>query len=502
MKLLPHNEKRRLEVLWEYNILDSPPDSTYDDLAELAAETCAAPIATITFVDEKRQWFKSKVGLTVSETSRDISFCARTILSPELMVVSDALKDERFAGNPLVTGEPKIRFYAGAPLVTAEGYKLGTICVIDTVPRELSASQRNALKILSRHVVTVLELRKRAIETARKCEQARIYEEKYHNLFENAVEGIFQTSPEGCYLDANPAIARMLGYESREEVLANLKDIARQLYVDPRQRDHFRKILEAKGFIRNFQAEVFRKDGSKVWIKTSAHVVRDSAGKILFYQGTSQDITAQIAAEKQLQASEAQYRLLFDGNPRPMWVFNQKSLCFIEVNEAAISHYGYSRAEFLAMRVSDLRVSEDPPNQTEYHQNVVQEELISGQDQPAVWRHRKKDGSIIHVEIKWTPIEFKGSKARLVLANDITERRQLEFQSATLRRLALNLSGARSAEEAARIIVHAADQLLGWDACSLDLYSSELNTTRHILNLDTIDGRKVQIPPAYESGPP
>ena len=502
MKLLPHNEKRRLEVLWEYNVLDSPPESTYDDLVELAAEICSAPIATITFVDEKRQWFKSKVGLTVSETSRDISFCAHAILSSELLVVPDALQDERFADNPLVTGQPNIRFYAGAPLVTSDGYTLGTICVIDTVPRELSASQRNALKILGRHVVTVLELRKRAAETAKKSRAAKIYEEKYHSLFKNAVEGIFQTSPDGRYLDANPAIARMLGYDSCEEVVAALKDIPRQLYVDPKQRETFTKILETKGYIQDFQAEVFRKDGSRIWIKSSAHVVRDALGKILYYQGTSQDITAQIEAEKQLRTSETQYRVLFDGNPHPMWVFDQKTLRFLEVNEAAIKHYGYSHEEFLAMTISDIRPAEDKSAHAEYHQKVVQGELISGLEKPTIWRHQKKDGTIIHVETKWTAIEFKGWKAQLVLADDVTERRQSEFQNAALGRLAQSLGSASSAEEAARIIVNAADELLGWDACFLDLYSPELNTTRHVLNLDLVNGRRVDIAPSYESGPP
>jgi len=502
MKLLPNNEKRRLEVLWHYDVLDSPPESAYDDLVELAADICAAPIATITFVDESRQWFKSKVGLTASETSRDISFCAHAILGSELMIIPDALKDERFAGNPLVTGQPNIRFYAGAPLIASEGCALGTICVIDLVPRELTASQKNALKVLSRHVVTLLEMRRRAAENARINETAQVYEGAYRTLFENAEEGIFQTSPEGKYLDANPAAARMLGYDSREEILSMLTDIPRQLYVDPKRRELFKKTLEADGFINDFRAEVFRKDGSRIWIKTSARVVRDGLGKITCYQGTSQDITAQIEAERRLRASEAQYHVLFDGNPHPMWVFDQTSLRFIEVNEAAIRHYGYSREEFLAMTISDIRPAEDKPAHAAYHQRVVQGELISGLDKPIVWRHQKKDGTIIYVEVKWTAIEFKGARAQLVLANDITERHKGEFRNAALGRLAQSLSSASTAEDAARIIVQAADEVLGWDACSLDLYSPELNTTRPLLNLDLIEGCRTDVAPAYKEQSP
>ena len=156
------SEKKRLNVLWQYEVLDTVPEELFDDLTELAARICEAPIALISLVDENRQWFKSKVGITVNETSRDVSFCAHAIQQSDLFIVPDASKDPRFAQNPLVTSSPRIRFYAGAPLITADGYALGTLCVIDKVPRELRPDQKQALTILARHVVSQLELRRRS----------------------------------------------------------------------------------------------------------------------------------------------------------------------------------------------------------------------------------------------------------------------------------------------------------------------------------------------------
>lgn len=160
----PDNEKKRLKVLWQYEVLDTVPEAVFDDLTELAAGICEAPIALISLVDEKRQWFKSKFGTTVGETSRDVSFCSHAIQHPDLFIIPDATKDSRFALNPLVTSDPKIRFYAGAPLITPDGYALGTLCVIDKVPRDLRSEQKQALRILARHIVTQLELRRRSLE--------------------------------------------------------------------------------------------------------------------------------------------------------------------------------------------------------------------------------------------------------------------------------------------------------------------------------------------------
>jgi|GEM_PF-726950 len=159
---LPSNEAERLRVLQECGVLDTEPEQEFEELVQLVARLCGMPMASITLVDEARQWFKAHVGMGTRETSRDLAFCAHTICEPggNLMVVPDATRDARFAHYGNVTGEPYIRFYAGAPLVTHDGAALGSLCVLDRKPRELSADQRRVLQVLGQQVVNALELRR------------------------------------------------------------------------------------------------------------------------------------------------------------------------------------------------------------------------------------------------------------------------------------------------------------------------------------------------------
>lgn len=160
---LQKDDAGRVAALEKYAILDTDPEQTFDDLTLLASFICKTPIALISLVDEKRQWFKSRVGITDSETSRDIAFCSRAIQQSDLFIVPDALEDDRFRNNPLVISEPHIRFYAGAPLINEDGYALGTLCVVDRLPRKLEPEQKDALKSLSRLVLAQLELRRNLI---------------------------------------------------------------------------------------------------------------------------------------------------------------------------------------------------------------------------------------------------------------------------------------------------------------------------------------------------
>lgn len=184
MAVAANNEVARMAALDRYAILDTDPEQSFDDLVILASHICKTPIALLTLVDDHRQWFKSAVGVQVRETPREVSFCAHAIQQHDLFIVRDALEDPRFKDNPLVTGEPHVRFYAGAPLVTEDGFALGTLCVGDRQPRELDEEQKFALTSLSHLALRQMELRtnlqmlKQALNDRTREEHARELELK------------------------------------------------------------------------------------------------------------------------------------------------------------------------------------------------------------------------------------------------------------------------------------------------------------------------------------
>lgn len=183
------NEQARLDSLREYRILDTGPEQAFDDLTQLAAYLCGTPVAMISLIDSQRQWFKSRVGVDINETPRNIAFCSHAILEEGLFIVEDLSKDERFRDNPFVKLDPKIRFYAGAPFKSRTGHALGTICVVDSKPRTLSAEQQSALAILGRQVEGQLELRRNVMDLNTALQER----EKLQEQREELIEGLQQS---------------------------------------------------------------------------------------------------------------------------------------------------------------------------------------------------------------------------------------------------------------------------------------------------------------------
>ena len=157
----PENEDQRIQRLLDLNILDTENEIEFDDLTKIVAEFCDVPICLISLVDKNRQWFKSKIGLDVDETPREISFCQYAIMDEQILEIPDSLEDDRFSSNPLVTGDPKIRFYSGAPLIDNDGFMMGTLCVIDRSPKKLNEFQRSALMSIVKTIMRIMELRRK-----------------------------------------------------------------------------------------------------------------------------------------------------------------------------------------------------------------------------------------------------------------------------------------------------------------------------------------------------
>lgn len=329
------SEADRLNALRRYNVLDTAPEKAFDEISHLAARICGTPIALISLIDNTRQWFKSRVGWEALEISCDISFCAHTIQQTGLFVIQDVLTDERFATNPLVIFAPNIRFYAGMPLITPEGYALGTLCVMDCVPRELNFEQEEALQVLSRQVVAQLELKRSLVERHRLEEalhkanqeieirveerttelrnafersqgeiverqrlemQLRRREQELADFFENGAIGLHRVGADGSIIWANQAELDLLGY-SREEYIG--QHIA-NFHADQEVIDDILQKLTAKETLNNYEARLLCKDGSIRCVLIDSNVFWED-GQFIHTRCFTRDVTKRKQAEEALR---------------------------------------------------------------------------------------------------------------------------------------------------------------------------------------------------------
>src|SRR6202795_4642601 len=300
----PENESARLAALQRYAILDTFPEQEFDDLSRLAAMICGTPIALVSLVDTHRQWFKSRFGLEQTETPRDVAFCAHAILQPDVMVVPDALADERFRTNPLVTENPSVRFYAGAPLISQEGFALGTLCVIDRVPRDLSPEQKEALKALSRLVVTQMELRRSVVDLSRAIRERRMTEEELDQLFTVSLDMLCIAGFDGYFKRINPAWEKLLGIPIAELLSKPYNEF---VHPDDRGRtDAESEKLDEGEQVISFENRYRCGDGTYRWLLWNATPSVDN--KLIF--AVARDVTERKEAERRLSTGYAVTRVL------------------------------------------------------------------------------------------------------------------------------------------------------------------------------------------------
>lgn len=338
---VPPEEPARLEALHAYRILDTPPEPALDDLTTLAATITGAPISLISLIDGTRQWFKSRVGMAQAETPRDEAFCAHTILGKDLLIVPDASADPRFATNRYVTGDPLIRFYAGVPLVTADGHALGTLCVLDRAPRQLTPEQIRALRVLARYAMSELELRKANRDLASRIEsheaelaransalrghvaeraaarQALVESDLQLRLTLEATNiGVWETDLATARTAFNERVREIFGLPAGRFVVS-LEEIRAAVHPDDVAR--VEQALQAAlrdGGQYKIEHRIRRPDGSVRWTLVRAQVEHNAGQRAVRLRGVTLDITELRQAEQErrdeAQRSEQQLRQLAD----------------------------------------------------------------------------------------------------------------------------------------------------------------------------------------------
>lgn len=499
----------RLAALQALDILDTAREPEFDRLAELAASICQVPMAAITLIDERRQWFKSTYGIEMVELDLALSFCTYGIQMGEPVVVSDALQDARFSRSPLVQGQPHIRFYACVPLATSEGYRVGTLVVVDQQPRQLSAQQLSGLQTLASQAMLLMEHRRqrREMKTQQAAQQQVLRESALRAqilaiqqeistaqlpldavcslMAERAMQVLPATGVEiellegpdlvnhGYFGETHRALGARMAV--RTSIAGRVVTTGEPQYcadseTDPRVN---RRICREVG-VRSMLLVPLRNSGEVVGVLRATarepHAFsNDQTTSLLLLSESLGAVIERIRFSEVLRQSEFQYRLLFEHNPHPMWVYERASLRIVAANRSAQIHYGYSEEEFQLLEVPDLWPAAAARNaKAELHAIHADTQTVA-----ALRQHIKRNGEVIDVEVSAGPITFNGRPARLALITDVTQRLKAERELARVSRAQRMLSACneqmiRASDEGAllrevcRIAVEIGGYQLAW----------------------------------------
>ena len=411
----PEVEQARLDRLRSYGICGPLETVGLESVMELAARTFAAPVALVSLVDRHEVRFVARRGLTAHGVPRDGWFCDHAIRDPGVMVVADAAADQRFAAAATRMDGSGVRFYAGAPILSPDGHALGTVCVIDRAPRaDVTADQVAALRALARIAGSELE-------KLRLAANALEAEQHYREIVETAQEGVGLIDRSGVIEFVNQRLADMLGTAAERMVGRPFTDF---LHADGPIQAIENWFAAPK--VRTATSVCLRHgDGAPLWVHAGVSPRFDASGA---YGGTLAmitDLTSVRLAEERRRETETSFRHLFEMNPNVMWVFDDETLRFLAVNEAAVARFGYSREEFLALTIFDVRPKEEHERLREVRADYDRRTATLNVEG---WVFLTRSGERFQGDLTSYTIEFDGRPSRITVIRDVTARKQAEAQ--------------------------------------------------------------------------
>ncbi|MBQ0799267.1 MAG: PAS domain S-box protein [Porticoccaceae bacterium] len=407
---LPDNEEARLRILRGLNLLDTPAEERFDRLTRLTKRTFDVPIVAVSLLDENRQWFKSNIGLPVDETSRDISFCGHTILKNEVLVIPDAKKDQRFADNPLVLGEPNIRFYAGYPLKSLDSTRFGTLCVIDTKPRTFDevdiATLEDLAALVEKEILSSYQRQTMALSGVH--------------------DGLVVASLEGIIEEVNDTMRTIFGYTREELVGQHIKSLMPEsYYADSDSYLKHRATNETFTSGKQHTLKGKRKDGSI--IPVTLQVTQGEVGGARFYTGIIQDLSENFAHKQRLARQDALINVAIHGSSAGFAMVD-RSTRFVELNKVFAEWLGYTREEMLGMPIADLASTNDEKSIV----NKVSENMFDGKmDSISVERQFKhKNGHLLWGLMSSSVVKDENNNIEFVAATiiDIHQKKKLAYK--------------------------------------------------------------------------
>lgn len=407
-------EHARIEALESFAVLDTPAETDFDDLTALAAELCATPVALVSLVDADRQWFKSRHGVLACETSRDESFCVHALQSSDVLVIPDTRLDARVSHYRCVTQDPHFRFYAGAPLVTSSGAVLGTLCVADYQPRDLSAAQRRQLRVLAAQVMAQLEIRRQAGVLANVVQKMRETKRMLDGVLKHTDMLIYAKDVDGRFVMANPALQKVT--HTTENMLGHTDhDLFDPTVADDYRRNDIR--IMATGQRQVFTELVLDEDGSPRSYQSTKFPVYDDAGDIIGVAGVSADVTELEAARAAHEEAEGRLRTLVEQSPVAITVIDRNG-ALAYANPSAILLSGATHLDDLTGRQAlDLVTVEQRDGVAEMIESVFRGEPAMKTGRLRLIRDDRRE---VEVEFTISRIHYAGEAALQAEVRDIT----------------------------------------------------------------------------------